>query len=121
MFGNAKLVMRGGVGIFYDLKMARQLQFGGEPPFGYIANNFPERHYPGPQRIRSRSIYFLGLTNPSLTPITDVPSPAISYAYITGPHFRTPYSENFNYGFQWQAAKNTMVEAVYVGSLGRID
>ena len=45
--------------------------------------------------------------------------PAISYGYTTYPHFRTPYSENFNYGFQWQATKNTMVEAVYVGSLGR--
>ncbi len=41
------------------------------------------------------------------------------FAYLTYPHFRTPYSENFNYGLQWQAAKDTMVEAVYVGSLGR--
>src|SRR6202043_2774495 len=46
------------------------------------------------------------------------PSP-IPFAYLTFPHFRTPYSENFNYGFQWQATKDTMVEAVYVGSLGR--
>ena len=46
-------------------------------------------------------------------------NPKISYGYTTNPHFRTPYSENFNYGFQWQATKDTMVEAVYVGSLGR--
>ena len=46
-------------------------------------------------------------------------APTISYGYTTNPHFRTPYSENFNYGFQWQATKDTMVEAVYVGSLGR--
>jgi hypothetical protein len=38
---------------------------------------------------------------------------------VTDPHFRTPYSENFNYGFQYQLSKNTAVEAVYVGSLGR--
>ena len=45
--------------------------------------------------------------------------PAIPYGYTTYPHFRTPYSENFNFGFQWQATTNMMLEAVYVGSLGR--
>src|SRR5262249_54100232 len=45
--------------------------------------------------------------------------PSLPFAYTTFPHFRTPYSQNFNFGFQWQAARDTMVEAVYVGSLGR--
>jgi hypothetical protein len=45
--------------------------------------------------------------------------PKISFAFVTDPHFRTPYSENFNYGFQYQLTKNTVIEAVYVGSLGR--
>ena len=35
MLGNAKLVMRGGFGIFYDIEDGRlNLQFGGQPPFG---------------------------------------------------------------------------------------
>ena len=42
MLGNAKLVMRGGMGIFYDIEDgALNLQFGGQPPFGYVANNYP--------------------------------------------------------------------------------
>ena len=46
-------------------------------------------------------------------------TPAIPFAYVVSPHFRTPYAENFNYGFQYQLTKDTMVEAVYVGSLSR--
>jgi hypothetical protein len=124
MFGNAKLVMRGGGGIFYDIEDgALNLQFGGQPPFGYISNNFPEpSNYAGLPTTDTVSdpFTFLGLTNPY--PYTNNGQflvPAISYAYTTWPHFRTPYSENFNYGFQWQATKDTMIEAVYVGSLGR--
>ena len=40
MLGNSKLVMRGGFGIFYDIEDgALNLQFGGQPPFGYVSNN----------------------------------------------------------------------------------
>jgi outer membrane receptor protein involved in Fe transport len=120
MFGNAKLVMRGGFGLFYDLQDgATNLQFGGEPPFGYIANNYPSS-YQGITTDPVADPYTpFGLTNPF--PYTNLTflTPKIPYAYVTDPHFRTPYSENFNYGFQWQAAKKTMLEAVYVGSLGR--
>jgi hypothetical protein len=126
MLGNAKLVMRGGFGIFYDIEDgALNLQFGGLPPFAGVANEYNTS-------VNS----FAGITG---DPIADpfgtfgatnvfpfLPSavgtfgvPAISYGYTTYPHFRTPYSENFNYGFQWQATKDTMVEAVFVGSLGR--
>jgi hypothetical protein len=124
IFGNAKLVMRGGGGIFYDIEDgALNLQFGGQPPFGYIANNNPgPQNYAGlsPTDTVSDPFTYLGLTNPyPYTPNGSFLVPAISYAYTTWPHFRTPYSENFNYGFQWQATKDTMVEAVYVGSLGR--
>ena len=62
----------------------------------------------------------VGQSNPfPFTPNGTFLSPAIPFAYVTYPHFHTPYSENFNYGFQWQATKDMMVEAVYVGSLGR--
>ena len=45
--------------------------------------------------------------------------PKVSFAFVVDPHFRTPYSENYNYGFQYQLTKDTLVEAYYVGSLGR--
>jgi outer membrane receptor protein involved in Fe transport len=130
IFGNARLVMRGGFGIFYDIEDgALNLQFGGEPPFGYIANTTPSwagnslgSDCTGGTACGAMADPFtpFGLTNPF--PFTFNGSflvPAIPFAYVTSPHFRTPYSENFNYGFQWQATKDTMVEAVYVGSLGR--
>ena len=126
MFGDAKLVMRGGFGIFYDIEDgALNLQFGGLPPYAGVANEF-----------NTLPTSYLGVAgDPVADPFTPfgannvfpfLPSdvgtfgvPAISYGYTTYPHFRTPYSENFNFGFQWQATKDTMVEAVYVGSLGR--
>jgi len=37
MFGDAKLVMRGGFGMFYDIEDgALNLQFGGLPPFAGV-------------------------------------------------------------------------------------
>jgi hypothetical protein len=46
-------------------------------------------------------------------------SPALPFAFAVSPHFRTPYAENFNFGFQYQLTKDLMVEAVYVGSMSR--
>ena len=129
MLGDAKLVMRGGFGIFYDIEDgALNLQFGGQPPFGYIANNSPSgwdgsvSDCTGPLACGSMKDPWapFGQTNPyPFTPNGTFLSPPIPFAYVTYPHFRTPYSENFNYGFQWQATSDLMVEAVYVGSLGR--
>jgi hypothetical protein len=121
MFGNAKLVMRGGAGIFYDIEDgALNLQFGGQPPFGYVANNDPFSWQGVTGDNVADPFTSQGLTNPFPFQFTgQFLVPAISFAYTTYPHFRTPYSENFNYGFQWQATKGTMIEAVYVGSLGR--
>lgn len=42
MMGNARLVMRGGFGIFYDIEDgALNLQFGGQAPFGRVTNITP--------------------------------------------------------------------------------
>ncbi len=122
IFGNAKLVMRGGGGIFYDIEDgALNLQFGGQAPFGSVANL-----YFGPGNMTSGGILAdpftaYGTTNSfpydKANPYFSVP--AISFAFLVSPNFRTPYSENFNYGFQYQLSKDTVVEAVYVGSLGR--
>jgi hypothetical protein len=125
VLGNAKLVMRGGFGIFYDIEDgALNLQFGGQPPFGDATNLNYSSFTPG----------FDPIANPfdSFSPGTVNPFPFIagghfgqffvpkvSFAYVVDPHFRTPYSENYNYGFQYQLTRDTLVEAYYVGSLGR--
>jgi hypothetical protein len=136
MLGNAKLVMRGGFGIFYDIEDgALNLQFGGEPPFGYDANIFPCYSASEGCVSSNTSSGFIadpfGISGNFATPSPDpYPyiagghlgqffSPAIPYAYAVYPHFRTPYAENFNYGFQYQINKTTMIEAVYVGSLSK--
>ncbi|HET7207815.1 MAG TPA: TonB-dependent receptor [Terriglobales bacterium] len=126
IFGNAKLVMRGGGGVFYDIEDgALNLQFGGQPPFGDVIstgpnpNTFSTAAQSGIDNI-SDPFGSVGITNPF--PFRSVGTffiPKDSFSFVTWPHFRTPYSENFNYGFEYQMTKNTMVEAVYVGSLGR--
>ena len=129
VLGNQKLVMRGGFGIFYDIEDgALNLQFGGQPPFGYVANNFPCFGGPGCLDAVNGSY----VSDPFQTPSTGYQNPfpfagktgtffnpKMPFAYVTTPHFRTPYAQNFNFGFQYQLTRNTMVEAVYVGSLSR--
>lgn len=132
MLGNARLVMRGGFGIFYDIEDgALNEQFGGQPPFGYVANNFPCFGGPGCLNANSSGSFVAdpfqtastGYSNPfpfiAGGHLGQFFTPKMPFAYVVYPHFRTPYAENFNYGFQYQATKNMMIEAVYVGSLGR--
>ena len=136
MLGNARLVMRGGFGIFYDIEDgALNLQFGGQAPFGYVANNYPcfttVAIDAGGCLVPVNGSYSADPFQTASTGYSDpYPfiagghlgqffTPAIPYAYVVSPHFRTPYAENFNYGFQYQLTKDTMIEAVYVGSLSR--
>jgi hypothetical protein len=134
MLGNSKLIMRGGFGIFYDVEDgALNEQFGGQPPFGYVANNFPS-FCTSPALGCLAPINGSFLADPFQTATAGYAdpfpfiagghlgqffTPKVPFAYVVYPHFRTPYAENFNYGFQYQATPDTMVEAVYVGSLSK--
>jgi hypothetical protein len=125
MFGNGKLVMRGGGGIFYDIEDgALNLQFGGQPPFGdALSLNFNPSDVVSSPNFLADPFTPIGIENPfpfaSRGLVGTFFDPKISFAFVTDPHFRTPYSENYNFGFQYQLNKDTAVEAVYVGSLGR--
>src|SRR6202030_1480813 len=125
MFGNSKLVMRGGFGVFYDIEDgALNLQFGGEAPVGDVSNLKYFWVTPGVDPIADPFNSFApGTVNPypfiAGGHLGQFFVPKVSFAFVVDPHFRTPYSENFNYGFQYQLTKDTLVEAYYVGSLGR--
>lgn len=126
-FGTGKLVVRGGGGVFYDIEDgALNLQFGGQPPFGYVANNFPS--YAGVTPPTSGSFVsdpFTAFGFPDPYPfiagghLGQFFPPKIPFAYVVDPKFRTPYAINTNFGFQYQATRDTMIEAVYVGSFSR--
>ena len=135
--GSGKLVVRGGFGIFYDIEDgALNLQFGGQPPFGYVANNYPCFTTAAQVTVGNGGGCLLPVNGSySADPFQGIYpdpypfiagghlgqffSPAIPFAYVVSPHFRTPYAENFNYGFQYQLTRDTVLEAVYVGSLSR--
>jgi Carboxypeptidase regulatory-like domain len=124
MLGNARLVMRGGYGIFYDIADgALNEQFGGQPPYGYLANNFPSYSGVTPPPGGFVGDPFTPFGYPDPYPFAGKTgtffTPAIPFAYVVSPHFRTPYAQNFNYGFQYQLTRDMMLEAVYVGSLSR--
>jgi len=125
VLGRAKLVLRGGFGIFYDLEDgALNLQFGGEAPFGQVTSIIPSDYTgvtPGTNTVGDPFGTF-GQTNPYPTHGvvgSTFGVPAIQFAYVAYPHFRTPYSENVNFGVQYQVTQNTVIEADYVGSFSR--
>ncbi|HEY1660125.1 MAG TPA: carboxypeptidase regulatory-like domain-containing protein [Candidatus Sulfotelmatobacter sp.] len=133
VLGNARLVTRGGFGIFYDIEDgALNLQFGGQAPFGYVANNYPcfttaattGTGCLAPVNGSYSADPFQGLY-PDPYPfiagghLGQFFQPAIPFAYVVSPHFRTPYAENFNFGFQFQLTRDTVLEAAYVGSMSR--
>jgi hypothetical protein len=125
MLGNAKLVMRGGFGVFYDIEDgALNLQFGGQAPFGDVSQLNYFGFTPGVDPIADPFNSFApGTVNPypfiAGGHLGQFFVPKVSFAFVVDPHFRTPYSENYNYGFQYQLTKDTLIEAYYVGSLGR--
>jgi len=135
MLGNAKLVMRGGFGVFYDIEDgALNLQFGGQPPYGYVANNYPSfcAGAGGPGCLTAVNGSFVRDPFQTATAGYSDPypflagghlgqffNPKMPFAYVVSPNFRTPYTYQFNYGFQYQLTKSTMLEAVYAGTLNR--
>jgi hypothetical protein len=120
MFGNGKLSMRGGWGIFYDIAITElTLQFLGVPPYG-IQTDIYDLDYKNP--------YPTSRYNPIPNPFPFVPAkPGTKYDYtqlapigitVMNPNFRTPYGQQANLQLQYQLAKDWLVETGYVLTKG---
>jgi outer membrane receptor protein involved in Fe transport len=126
IFGNAKTVLRGGAGVFYDiLKGEDNLQFNGQPPFFGYAYLFP----PGSNGTSAGT----GLSDPygdsgapnpfpSKPPSSDIDFAANGYipfggggVFFVNPHLRTPRVYQYNVSAQQQLAGSMVLEVSYLG------
>ncbi len=126
IFGNAKTVLRGGTGVFYDiLKGEDNLQFNGQPPFFGYAYLFP----PGTNGTSAGT----GLSDPygdsgAPNPFpSKPPSSSVNFAnegyvpfggsgvFFVDPHLRTPRVYQYNVSVQQQITGNMALEVSYLG------
>jgi hypothetical protein len=115
---DAKTVIRGGYGIFYDPQgnygtTIRQFR---QQPFDLVFTTSPGDLFPA-------NMVSQGIPKRSDFPPTDPnnPTAAVPNATITAidPNFRNAQIQQFNFGAQRQLTKSTVITATYVGSLGR--
>lgn len=119
---DGKVVVRGGYGIYYDRFSTRFINtqlFN----FPYLALGVGL-----PGLLRTLADPFVPLPLPSTFPTSaTIPSVISGVSPILGvpvsgifvdPDLSTPYLQQYNLGVQWEFAKNTVLEAGYVGNKG---
>ena len=116
------IVMRGGYGIYYDRISTRyaNTQLFNYPYFA-IGVGFPGF-------LNTFASPFVNMPAPSTFPTAaNVPSPLAPIAPLVGvpisgvyidPNLKTPYIHQYNFGFQWNFAKNYLFDIGYVGNKG---
>ncbi len=140
---NSTLVVRGGVGVYYDRMNARLYNSQVfNAPYNIMAMNIygsatlypafadPFVHVPLPSAFPASfagSGFPLGGA-PWVLPVSDMYNGVktalnavvpVSGIYPDRHKFLTPYVEQYNIDLQWEAMKNTVIDLGYVGSTGR--
>ncbi|HOL72545.1 MAG TPA: TonB-dependent receptor, partial [Bryobacteraceae bacterium] len=124
VFGNAKLALRGGYGLFYDAPITElTLQFLGVPPYG-TRTALTSTFYRAPYELNMSG----GRPAPRPNPFPFVPvRPGEYFDYRTvapigmtfiDPGFQTPYGQQANLNLQYQMAADWMLDVGYVWSNG---
>jgi hypothetical protein len=113
-----KLVVRGGFGIFYE-HYAEYVQYGNPLGFTQTTNTVATPDNGVSYSATLQNPFPNGLVQPSgdANGLLQNVGQSISQFYIRNP--KTPYGERFSLGFQYALPSDIIVEADYVGNLGR--
>jgi outer membrane receptor protein involved in Fe transport len=111
-FGDGKTAVRGGFGIFYNAITSNIIQ-NGTQPFRYSYTINAPYSLTDPLRGVAPIPAGLNLSNPTFT---TNPPPQLTYP---NPDSATPYTMQYNLAVQREIVKRLVIEAAYVGKLGR--
>ena len=107
LFGNARLVLRGGYGVFFNqMESNLALQNILQPPFASF-----------PLILNSGGAGYASLESPTCG--GGCVPPGAGLVLVTDPHIRTPYMQHYNLNIQYEFRPNFLLEVGYVGTLGR--
>jgi outer membrane receptor protein involved in Fe transport len=108
--GSGRTSIRGAFGIFYDaVPSVAVFQNINVPPFNRFVQVDVPPSFANP--------YQNFPVNPQVDTAREFPCPCLVIGF--SPDFRTPYMQQFHLTVQRQLSQNTLIEAGYVGSLGR--
>jgi hypothetical protein len=111
-FGDGKMSVRGGYGVFYDFPpLKNYIGFGQVPPFSVAIYL-----YDVPSDTDPYSIIGNPFPTPPPTPTTPIPSPVSGFFF--DPDRRTSYMQSWNLTIEREVIPDLIIRGGYVGSKG---
>jgi outer membrane receptor protein involved in Fe transport len=109
-FGNGRTAVRGAYGIFYDTINSDVIQNTSQP-YRYTFTIPTPFSLSDPLRGQPPIPLVIDTTNPQFVGLQEI--------FYPDPTLRSPYIQHFNLNVQREVAKDLVVQAAYVGKLGR--